>query len=99
MDLFTDPGPALLGSGIDAVLHEPGPQLPHPPGVQVKDELVIAMENVCEDRISMKEKLNEVAKDLEIESILDRDMMYLSSRKKQKVTIGSVFYTHPKGFV
>ena len=36
---------------------------------KVKDELVIAMENVCEDRISMKEKLNEVARDLEIESI------------------------------
>lgn len=66
---------------------------------KVKDELVIAMENVCEDRISMKEKLNEVAKDLEIESILDRDMMYLSSGEKQKVAIGSVFCTHPKGFV
>ena len=56
---------------------------------KVKDELVIAMENACEDRVLMKNKLEEAARELEIEKILDTDMMYLSSGEKQKVAIGS----------
>lgn len=66
---------------------------------KVQDELVLAMENTCEARNVMKEKLDEVVRELEIERILDRDMMYLSSGEKQKVAIGSVFCTYPKGFV
>lgn len=65
----------------------------------VRDELVIAMENACESRNSMHNKLGEIATELEIEKILDREMMFLSSGEKQKVAIGSVFCTHPKGFV
>ncbi|MDN9333082.1 ABC transporter ATP-binding protein [Clostridioides difficile] len=66
---------------------------------KVKDELVLAMENACEDRVSMQKKLDEVVKDLEIENLLDREMMFLSSGEKQKIAIGSVFCTYPKGFV
>ncbi len=66
---------------------------------RVKDELVLAMENACESRDSMKEKLDSVVKYLGIENLLDREMMFLSSGEKQKIAIGSVFCTYPKGFV
>lgn len=63
----------------------------------VRDELVIAMENACESRNSMHNKLGEIATELEIEKILDREMMFLSSGEKQKVAIGSVFVLILKG--
>ena len=66
---------------------------------RVRDELVIAMENACEDRFVMQEKLKKTADSLDIENLLDREMMFLSSGEKQKVAIGSVFCTYPKGFV
>ena len=66
---------------------------------RVRDELVIAMENACEDRFVMQERLKKTADSLDIENLLDREMMFLSSGEKQKVAIGSVFCTYPKGFV
>ena len=66
---------------------------------RVRDELVIAMENACEDRLVMQKKLDEIVRSLEIENLLDREMMFLSSGEKQKVAIGSVFCTSPNGFV
>ena len=66
---------------------------------RVRDELVIAMENACEDRFVMQERLKKTADSLDIENLLDREMMFLSSGEKQKVAIGSVFCTSPNGFV
>lgn len=66
---------------------------------RVFDELVLAMENACMDREEMKLRLNEVVAELGLEGLLSREMMELSSGEKQKVAIGSVFSTHPQGFV
>lgn len=57
------------------------------------------MENACEDRFVMQERLKKTADSLDIENLLDREMMFLSSGEKQKVAIGSVSCTYPKGFV
>ena len=43
---------------------------------RVRDELVIAMENACEDRFVMQEKLKKTADSLDIENLLDREMMF-----------------------
>lgn len=60
------------------------------------DELVLAMENRGFSYEKMRENLREIVSEMEIESLLDRNMFTLSSGEKQKIAIASACTVKPK---
>ncbi len=85
-----------VGSEVGSVFQDPRSQFF---ARTVQDELVLAMENHCFERDVMRENLERVTKLLNIEDLLEREMMSLSSGQKQKVAIASVFALNPNVLV
>lgn len=59
------------------------------------NELAFGMENIGVPRREMIDRIDEVKKDMDIESLLDLSIFQLSSGEKQKIAVGSVCALKP----
>ena len=85
-----------VGEHLGSVFQDPRSQFF---AKRVRDEIVLAMENHCMDRVEMRERLLDVSDLLGITKLHGREMQNLSSGEKQKVAIASVFALAPDGLV
>ena len=62
----------------------------------VMDEIAFALENMNYDKKLIRERVKEVGKLLDIESIMEKEPHSLSGGQKELVALASAFATHPK---
>lgn len=63
------------------------------------DELAFGLENYGIARETINRKIEEVKKDLSLESLVDRNIFELSGGEKQKIAIASAYALNPEVFV
>lgn len=62
----------------------------------VKDEIAFPLENINKDNESIEKSINEIAKKLGLERILDKSIHLLSFEEKSKVALASALVNNPK---
>ena len=67
--------------------------------VDTDSEIAFGMENMAMEPESMKERVKETAKALQIEKLLGRNIFELSGGEKQKVAFASIFALNPDVFL
>lgn len=85
-----------LGTMVGSVFQDPRSQFF---ATNTTDEVVLGMENIPLERTVMREQLNAVCRQMDIEHLMERRIFPLSSGEKQLVAIASICSMEPKVIV